>query len=808
MTFDDVSAVEQVCWQMKLADYPRDLNRAKINSLFNGDPPYTPEEVAANGIEFNVNPLTGTRIMHVARQQFYQAFMKPGKYFGCRTDSAKVPRHKRAEVNTIVTAAINKVMKQSANYFEKNRGTFASTLLHGVGPGTWDDRWTWCPRMTGMEDILIPSGRAANLPVSEIPFTAIYRSYTGSQLRKLTSRAKVDPGWNMPLVEWMIKWIDQEAQALVGTVWPEVWSPSKQQERIKGDGGYYASDAVPTIDCYDFRYWSDDGKQSGWRRRIILDTYGSPGAGGMNAGRINYGAARGESKYKDIPDDAKGFLYDSGERVFADSLPQQISFQFADLSAVAPFNYHTIRSLGMLLWAVVHVQNRLYNAGMEATFEELMQYFRVKSMDDVERVIALRLVNRAFLDESTQFIGKDQRWQTNLAMLEYAYGQNDQIIREDAGSFSQKQDYTEGKERKTRYQVMAEVNAASTLVSTGLLQSYTYQNFEYREIFRRFCHVNSKDPQVRGFRLDCLRNGVPEEALTPEQWEVSSEQVMGAGNKTMEMTIAQQLMEMRNLYDPEAQRKILRDVTLAITDNAAMAEELVPEKPTVSESTEDAQRSASALLMGLPMAFKQGISHELYIVALLQAMQAEISKIASMQGNMATPDQITGLVTIAGKDLQGRPTSPNGIEAHIAQLAQDKTEKPKVKQFADALGKMLNEVKGFAQRLMEQHQKQAEAAQQGNGQIDPKDKAKIAATMMTAQAKAKNMIESHGARTAQKQIVFEQTQKQKAQQHAQTLKEKAQDAHLDLSKKAVETAMDLKAEHAKNQIRATSSKED
>lgn len=787
---------------MKLSDYPRALNRSRINDLYNGLPPYTDDEVQSNRIEFNVNPLTGTRLLHVARQQFYQALMKPGKFFGCRTDSKEVPRHKRSDVNTTVTSNINRIMKRSHLYFETQRSGIAQTLLHGVGTSGWDDRWKWCPEPIGIEDVFMPSNTL--LTMRNLPLFAIYRNYTGAQLRKLTSGPQVDKAWNKPLVDYMIKWVDAEAQTLLGTTWPEIWSPEKQGERIKGDGGFYSSDAVPTIDVYDFYFWSDAGKNSGWRRRIVLDTYGSPGVAGIANGRPNFGAARGNSKYKDAP---QGFLYDPKDRVYGSKVSEVACFQFADLSAVAPFRYHTVRSLGFLLWAVCHIQNRLYCAGMEATFEELMQYFRVKSMDDVERIIALRLVNRAFLDESTQFIGKDDRWQTNLQLLEYAYGQNDQIIREDAGSFSQKQDYSEGKERKTRYQVMAEVNAASTLVSTGLLQTYTYKNFEYREIFRRFCQKNSRDPEVREFQLACMRDGVPEKVLTPDAWDISSEQVMGSGNKTMEMTIAQTLMEIRDKYDPEAQRKILRDVTLAVTDNAAMAEELVPEEQTVSDSTEDAQRAAAPLLMGLPMAFKQGIAHELYAQALLVAMQTEIQKIASMQENMATPDQIKGLLNIAGKDLQGKPTSPNGIAAHIAQLGQDEQEKGKVKQFADALGKLLNEVKGYAQRLQQKTQKAAQDAQQGNGQMDPEAKAKIAATLITAKAKADNMLASHGARTAQKQVQFEQTQRQKDQSHRQDLAHKAQDATLDIHKKAAETALDIQAEKTKQRMRATSNED-
>ncbi len=78
MKFNDASLVESLTWQMKLADYPRAQNRARINSLLNGDPPYTPQEVQANNIEVNVNFLEGTRLAMDARSQGNTALMKPG----------------------------------------------------------------------------------------------------------------------------------------------------------------------------------------------------------------------------------------------------------------------------------------------------------------------------------------------------------------------------------------------------------------------------------------------------------------------------------------------------------------------------------------------------------------------------------------------------------------------------------------------------------------------------------------------------------------------------------------------------------
>lgn len=782
MQFNSAPDVESLVWQLRLADWPRSKNRSKINDLFNGLPPYTDEEVRANGIAVNVNPLGGTRLAHDGRSQFSNAFMKPGKFFGARTDYG--PVHKRNEYSTVVTRESNRIMKRSSSYFETLRSKFALLILHGIGPATWDNRDSWCPDEVGVEDVLIPAN--TTLKMKNLPFFAIYKSYTGAQLRKLTSGPKVDPAWNMPLVDYMIKWVDEEGSKLLGTTWPEVWSPEKMGERIKGDGGLYASDAVPTINCYDFYFWADEGKHSGWNRRIVLDAFGTPGAGGI-------APQKGSNIYGD---EAKGFLYNPKNRVYGNKLSELISFQFADLSAVAPFRYHSVRSLGFLLWAVCHLQNRLYCKGMEATFEQLTQYMRVKSMEDVERALKVELVNRGFIDESIQFIPAAERWQTNIALLEYAYGQNDRIINENSSSWVQNQDYSRDRVEKTKFQVQAEVNAATTLVSSGLLQAYQYQTFEYREIFRRFCRKNSRDAGVREFRNSCLRQGVPEKVLVPEAFDISSEQVMGSGNKTLEMQIAQQLLEMRNLYDPEPQRKILRDVTLAITDNAAMTEELVPEKPAkVTDSVHDAQLAAGSLMLGLPVAIKSGINHMEYIETLLSSMATIMHRI-EQTGSMATQQEIIGLQNM-GQNIGG----------HIQILAQDEGEKDKVKQYGDELGQLMNLVKGYQQRLQQKMQKEAEAQQASGGGVDAETAAKLKGKLMLDEAKAQNMLQSHASRTSQKQIQFELAQEQKAKEHQAALERTNQQAQVDLHQQVAESSLDLQRKAAENAMDLEKEKE-
>lgn len=778
--FKNAQEVEQICYDMKMADWPRSGNRARIDKLFNGWAPYSEQEVLDNSIEINVNFLEATRLGHDARAQFYGAFTKPSNYFTLTTDYG--PVHKRAKWGKIVTAEMNKIMKRSLPYFECFRSKFAQDVLHGVGISAWPDSDQWCPDPMGMDDVLIPA--RTYLHMKNLPFFPIYRSFTGMELRKLTSGPNLDPGWNMDMVEAAIRWMDKETMQLMGSNWPEIWSLEKQEERVKGDGGFYVGDQVPTLDCWDFYFYDHTGKESGWKRKIILDSWATPASYTANA--------RMERKQGDIYKDGGRFIYE-GNGFFASDRSEIVAFQFADLSAVAPFQYHSVRSLGFLLFAPCHLMNRMQCKFSEAVFEALMMYFRVKSMDDIQRALKINLVNRGFIDDTITPLKAEERYQVNTALVEAGFGQLKEIIQQNSSSYTQNKESISSDKEKTATQVMAEVNSATSLTSVALQQAYQYQEYEYREIKRRFFKKMSDDPDVKRFRAACLKQGMPEKYLEAEAWESHSEQVMGAGNKTLEMAIANQLMQWRDKFDPEPQRKILYDATLALTDSAAKADMLVPpDQMHISDSIHDAQLSAGTLMRGLPVAIKTGMNHIEYVEALLPDMALIIQK--AKQRGVPTPEELDGITNLA-----------QHIAQHIQIIGEDEQEKPRAKEFSDKLGKLMNEVKALAQRL--QQQMEAQQKQNGDGK-GGEALAKIQARMMEAQAKIDQGRQSHAAKTAQRDIAFHKKSQQDEVKFKQDLAHKAQEHQLKMATEAASTAHEIQMNRMKSLSEPTNENND
>lgn len=765
--WNDARLLDQLGCEARLSDFPRSLDRARIADQANGVPPYTKAEAKENNNPINVNFLEMTVKTHESRAQFYQGIMKPGKYFTATTDFG--PKYDRTENSTIVTKEVNRVMRKSVRYFEATRSKFAQIVLHGIAPGVWENSDLWCPRSIGIEDAFLPEGTLIGF--DNLPRVILHRTLTGMELQRLAKGALVDPGWNMPMVNRLLKWLDEQASQLGHNYYPEVWSPEKQSERMK-EGGYYASDSLPKVDAFDFYFYVDDGKKSGWIRRMILDSWGDPsvaGAGYTMAKRSDLGGNEKLSR--------GDFLYTSRNRRIYSSLAEFTTFQFGDLSAVAPFRYHSVRSLGYLLYATCHLQNRMRCKFNEAVFEALMMYFKVKTMDEAQRALKLDLVNRGFIDDTLTPVPAAERWQVNAQLVELGLRENAGIIEGHSSSFAPKNDFSRDSTEKTKFQVMAELNISTNLVSAALQQAYQYQNFEYREILRRFFKKNSTDSEVRQAQANIIRRGVPPSLLNADLWETEPERIMGAGNKTMELAIAEQMMQWRTLYDPSAQRTILRDATLAITDDADRAERLVPDEPVISDSIHDAQLASGALMQGLPVSPKAGMNHQDYIGVLLVNMDGLIQRI-QQTGGVGRAEQLLGLYNMN-----------THVEEHLKMMEQDEEQKALVKTFRDKLGKLMNMVKAFTQRLKEQMEKQAQEG--GGAKMDPKDMAKIMATQTVADQKAENLKSSHATKTAQRQVQFEMTTQQQQQKAALDLQIEQQKAALEISKETQKTALEF-----------------
>lgn len=655
------SEIDFACQNFRDADWSRAKRRALINANANGVPPLSEEQAKQEKLPVNFNDLSELRELHNARAQMSSAIMKPGNFFVARTDTGA--KHKQAGYGTTVTKEISKVMKRSLPYFESLRSKIGSVVLHGISPCVHPNADGWRPRARGVEDVFVPGNtELTDIAEGNLPKFAIYRGMKIPELIKLARGPLPDPGWNQKMVSACIKWADDELQTKAGTNWSEFWSPEKAQERYKSDGACYDIDRAPTINVFDFYWWNEGMKEGpGWNRRMILDAWSMPDATGLRT-------RRSEEPFSDKDQ----FLYNPGSRKWADNLSEIINWQFADLSAVFPAQYHSVRSLGYLLYAICHVQNLLRMKFTASMFEQLMVLMRIKTQDDAQRALSANFMSYGFVDESIEFIPAADRYQVNAQLAQLGLNETANLISRSSSSFTSKVPGSSGENKiPTATQWMGEEQKVTQLVSAGFQQFYEYQKPEFREIFRRFTKQNSSDPDVREFQAKVLKQGVPEKVLyNLASWEIEPERVVGAGNKTIEMMISDRLMSRIKMYDPDAQKQILKIATLNDTDDAALTDILVPDQPQISNSVHDAQMSIGTLLLSQPMAVRMNVNHSEYCEALINGLEIEIAKIEAAGGVPESQSQLMGLQNLAGLSINGDRIPGNNAASHLEIYAQ------------------------------------------------------------------------------------------------------------------------------------------
>lgn len=727
MKFDSVGQVEEIVWMMRLVDQPRGSNRAILDKLYNGDPPSTREEAEIAGNQVNRNFLQGPNLLIQARSQWNNAMMSQANYYGVTLDSG--PIYKRQEWSHSISRNLNYQLKRSRSIMEQVRAEGAQVLLHGIAPSGFKDRRYPIPKTIPISSLMIPS--ETEIDFENLEYYAVFREYTPSQLWELTHGPHVDPGWNMDAVKAAWKYArdlvmkDTNASAL--QYMPERWEDLRKQ-----DIGYLGTDAVPTIDVWDF-YFREANDGDGWYRRVFLDW-------GVPEDTITRNSAKPDSR--NTSKEKGGFLYTSGKRKFAGYVSEILQCQFGDCSAVAPFKYHTVRSLGWMLWGICEIQNLMQCRFTENVFMQFLWWFRVAGQNDFARIKKAMFENMGVIPAGISMIPAQERFKPDPELVRDAFTMNKQLMGEMAATFTSNPEEL-GKE-ETATGTMARVHSVNALMSGILTLAYEYSKYKWAEVSRRFCIKNSPYKMVRDFQLACLKDGVPTEMLDSSRWNIEPDKAIGGGNKILEMAIIQFLQGIRKNLGPDAQRKVDHMSIVSATDQPALAEDLAPiaGQKKLAPSTMNAAESTTRIMAGLDFLPSPEMVPEDYVTVWLHDMGTYIAQIQQSGG---VGDQ---------KTLMGLGNLTKNIQMFLQQMATNEDDKEKVKEFQNILTQMLNHIKGFAQRLQQQ-----QAKQQPGGQSADAVKAQIAATQ--GQIKLTNMQQSHAMRTAQKQASFELEQQRK-----------------------------------------------
>jgi hypothetical protein len=752
MNFSTVKHVTDTIFSSDEVERIRAENRVKVDQMFNGAPPLSADEAKKWNLKVNVNFGEGPVLAAHARRQYTNAFQRPGVAF--RVTLPLAPDEKATEWAMEITEFINRILKRSKPYFHLKLNQFSSVVAHGPGAQLWDDNDSWCPDFMPIGDLRLATDTELSLENVEW-FSARHR-YSEGELTEKVFGEHSDQHWRKAAIKKLL-W-NYHDRNYENQTYDWMNAPEKMAELVKQNLGYYSSDAVPTIPLWHFYYRDRDKRKENWKLVVVPDQ----GVLGTY--------------------ETDEFFYKS-DKPFADKLDHILHIQFGDLNNKAPFLYHSIRSLGFLLMEPCFYTNLTRCRLLQHTFEQFNVWLRSVDPSGRARAQKVELFDRAFIPEGISIVPQTERHQIDARLVETVMAQLKQLMAEASASYVQSTDNGTQKEQ-TAFETSVKLQQVNAMMSGMLTVAFFQETFAYREICRRFCLRGTTDPDCIKFQKHCRELGIPRIWLNVELWDIEPEIPLGAGNPSMAQAEANQLMQQREKYDPTAQQEILHDFTAVVTSNPRKAARLVPldSGRGVTDAQRDAEFAFATLMHGVPVRMKEGLSAREQVETLLGLMAGVIARIEK-QTNLATPSELAGLQQV-GQYV-------NGL---IQQLAQNKEENQRVKQYSDVLGKLMNSLKAFAQRLQEQQK----ASQQ-----NPEAIAKAETTKMLAEVKAHTSAASAAQKMHQKQIGFDAEQKRKDAQTAAELRrqnlkaghevgvEHAKAAH-EIRREAVKTHADVK----------------
>lgn len=692
MNFSTPQRIQQTIRAGDTAEWERGCNRVKINNAANCMPPLDPALAKKLGIKINVNWGELMILLAHARRQYMTAFWNNLYFF--KVSMPFAPSEFRSEWETFVTTQINKPLRESLPFFELHRSRWASVVCHGVGPQMWYDKYNWRAKYVAIEDLRIPTD--TTLDFENLDWFGVRHAYTPWEL---ISKA-FDPS---PLNYW-----DKRQVAQIMRNYKEInydyapnhydWetTPEKLAELVKQDGGYYASDAMPAIPLWHF-YFRDDSEpmNKGYFMRIVPE----------NA------TVRGGSDEK--------FLWAHNEAVAPD-LSQILHCQFGDLCNKAPFNYHSIRSLGFALLEPTFYTNITRCRMLQHLHDNFNTWLRVNDPGDRGRAMLQEFGDFNVLRPGVSVVPQAERHQVEADLIEMNMGQLKQLQSEASSSYTQSTD-TGTKREQTAFETGVKMQQVNALMGGLLTTAFIYETHFYKEVARRFCQEQPKiggDKDIIKFQNLCRKAGIDKKYLDPDMWDIEPNTPLGFGNPTMALSAATQLISQAGSFDATAQQEIKHDWIIAVTGDPRKAARWAPlgGDRGITSSERDAQSIFGTLMQGIPVPVDEKFSAIEQIETMLPLLAGVIVRLEK-NGNVAD-----------AHDAQGMQTVVQYIVQQIQRLAPDPQQKQRVKQYGDAVGKLVNQIKGLAQRGAEQ-------AQQQNGGMDEATKAKVEATVAMAQAK-------------------------------------------------------------------------
>lgn len=556
-------AARQIYERLKEEDRDASLNRARIQAMIDGEPPYNAAELKRTGQGFRTNINFGeAEAMVEDALVAYTDLTMGGEFLVSVETDYDAADDEKVHYNQVLSREISNVFKQWRGYTSNSLKNARYFVTEGVSVVYWENEKDWRWKVSKFGDFKIPRNSSSDTDELEIAFCR--REIAPHELFRFIKnpKAATAKGWDVEAVRQVL------IQNTPGNDHSTTHDWERWQERAKECDLAMTSlsEKIGIVHIWVQEY---DGQVSHF---IILES-------GSNT-----------TAFSDMKpaDEGDKFLFKKIRR-FASMTN---AFVFYTYGVGSNGNLHTVRGLGYKIFPHIQISNRMHCQLADGSMISSAAMVQPTSQSSKVNMGMTFMGPYTVISPDMQYVNQTPpNYSQNLIPAVQHFGN---MMQRRGGQYSANNVLPQ-KGEMTRGEVDARISGASTVSSVNIQLYYEPEDWKFRETIRRMKDPSYGDePRWGGQYLKDMKDaleaqGVPIEAFYKINLNrVRAVRVAGAGSKELRGRIFDQLTQMAGTFDPTGRVNLYRDRMAALLGDYTMVDRYLP-KPEENRKSIDSK---------------------------------------------------------------------------------------------------------------------------------------------------------------------------------------------------------------------------
>ena len=679
----DAKSAHAIYTSIRNADDASSIDRQKIQSMLDGEPPYSPQQLKSlgQGYRANLNFGESAAALETALSAYSDLVNSVDRLASVKTSEGDPAQ--RVEWENIIAEEFHRTITDWDEFFYKQQMLSHQFVSQGVGVAYFEDNRSWKWSVCGLKDFKVPRGTPAC--DTKVEVATIERHYLVGELYQFIENPKIatELGWNVEETRRAILLSTDNGTSSNSRDWERL------QEELKNNDLMYSHARSKVVRCIHYFVKEFDGTIS------------------------HYIATRAG--------DSDDFLFKKPSR-----------FEHAN-EAFVLFSYgigtngllHSVRGLGYKLFPFIQLSNRMRNAIVDGAMLSSALMIQPATGEDVSNLSLMYNGPLSILPPGINVVDKTM---PNLAGNVLPIVRDLEVVRQNnTGTYNPKQVMPDG-DARTATEVQAQLAQQSILSAQAMNLYYIPFQKLLAEQFRRLATVKYRSDEPGGeeaieFRKRIEARGVPWKAVE-KVYRVQAVRAIGAGSPGARMLAFNEFMAIMPRFDEVGQRNLIRD-RVAARVGYDQVDRYIPkgEVERIPIDAKIAELENDAMQGGRGVSVNPGENHAVHAKVHLEDANRFLQ---ALQQNQVDPK-------VAMSYLQVQ--YPHST-AHVEQLASDPSRREEVGIAKQILNQMREAVENIGKQLAAQAKREAQArASQQGGQVDPKTQLAIQKAQVDSQIK-------------------------------------------------------------------------